>query len=356
MLATSVPTASVLCACSSLNKEDADSSQSKSSNNTLATSDFVVAIEDEPDTVDFQCTSIYYTVAINVFDRLVETETDDEGNAFIAPSLAESWEESDDGRTYTFHLREGVTFSNGSVLTSSDVLYTFMRLLTHPESCNRDIADPILGADRVANGETDQLEGFTVVNDRDFTITLTEPFEAFLACLSMPGASILNAESVKAAGDRFGKDAAHTIGTGPYILSEWEPGQGMLITATNDCWWGAPNNSGIDMRFIDEPEEIRRLFDTGELDVLDLDDIGNAAEFYIHGNVYQDKLYKARRIGTTYIALNETVAPLNDVRVRKALQLSLNRSMLLDAARCGVQRFRHGRAWHLSPWSVRLQS
>ena len=86
---------------------------------------FLVAVEDEPDTVDFQCTSIHYTVAQNVFNRLVEMENDENGEMQILPSLAESWELSDDGRTYTFHLRKDVAFSNGSPLTASDFGLSF---------------------------------------------------------------------------------------------------------------------------------------------------------------------------------------------------------------------------------------
>ena len=107
---------------------------------------YLAAVEDEPDTVDFQCTTIYYTIAQNVFNRLVEMENDDQSRMQILPSLAEFWEVSEDGRCYTFRLRKGVTFSNGSPLTSADVEYTFKRLLTHPESCNRDIAYNIVGA------------------------------------------------------------------------------------------------------------------------------------------------------------------------------------------------------------------
>ena len=146
-----------------------------------STDGFLIAVEDEPDTVDFQCTSIHYTIAQNVFNRLVAMENDKDGNAVILPELAESWEISPDRRTYTFHLREGVRFSNGEALTASDVQYTFTRLLTHPDSCNRDIADMILGADSLERGIANRLLGFEVLGDLDFAITLNDPFEAFLA-------------------------------------------------------------------------------------------------------------------------------------------------------------------------------
>ena len=318
-----------LCACSSSGGGQAV--QNQPDKQELDTSRFLVVIEDEPDTVDFQRTSIYYTIATNVFDRLVETKADANGDVTIVPSLAESWEVSDAGRCYTFHLRKGITFSNGSPLTSSDVQYTLTRLLTHPQSCNQDIAEAILGADKLEKGEADHLEGFEILSDLDFKITLERPFEAFLACMSMPGASIMDEETVVAVGDRFGMDPESTIGTGPFILKTWEPEKGMTLTANRDCWDGPPLCDGLDMRFITEPEEARMLFEDGELDILDLDDVGNYAEFFLHGDIYQDRLYQVQRIAITYIALNESVAPLDNVQVRKALQLGLNRQALLDA-------------------------
>lgn len=294
-------------------------------------SHFLVAVEDEPDTVDFQCTSIHYTIAQNVFNRLVEMENDSNGNMEILPSLAESWEISEDGKNYTFHLREGVKFSNGEALTASDVQYTFERLLTHPDSCNTDIVDIILGAKALENGETDKLEGFQIIDDLSFVITIEQPFEAFLACLSMPGASILDKETTTEAGELFGTDTKWTIGTGSFVLWEWTAGEGMLLVANKDCWQGAPNCEGLDLRFINDSREIRKQFENGEIDVLDLDELGDSAEFFLHGSEYQDRIFSCSRIGITYIAMNESIAPLDDALVRKAMQMSLDRQMLLSA-------------------------
>ncbi len=292
-------------------------------------------IEEEPDTVDFQRTSIHYTIAANVFDRLVEMKANEEGVVTIMPSLAESWEESKDGKNYTFHLQPDVTFSNGAKLTSSDVLYSFTRLLTHPDSCNQDIVEIIKGADKLEAGETDKLEGFEIIDDLCFTITLEQPFEAFLACLSMPGASIMDEETATQAGDQFGMDAEHTVGTGPYVLQKWTPGKEMLLVARDDCWSGAPQNDGVNLLFITDAEKIRAMFEKGELDILDLDDQGSAGEYFIHGDIYQSRIQEVPQIGISYIALNESIKPLDDVRVRKALQLSLDRTALLDVVYSG---------------------
>ena len=299
------------------------------------TSSYLTVIEDEPDTVDFQCTSIHYTIALNVFNRLVETEKQPDDGIAIVPSLASAWEESEDGLTYDFHLREGVTFSNGSPLTSSDVLYTLTRLMKHPDSCNQAIAEPIKGAKALGRGEADQLEGFEIIDDLSFRITLEQPFEAFLSCLSMAGASILDEETTETAGASFGLDPEWTVGTGPFIIWKWLPGEGILLIPNENCWSGAPRCSGLRLLFTTEDAEARLMFENNEIDILDLDELGYYSEYFIHGDIYQDRLYQVRQTGISYIALNESVTPLNDVRVRKALQLSLNRSLLLDAVYSG---------------------
>ena len=324
-----------LSACAPQEGRTSSSSRSKSESAEPDLSRFLVAVEEEPDTVDFQCTSIHYTVAQNVFNCLAEMENNTHGNAVVLPSLAKSWEVSDDGLVYTFQLREDVTFSNGSALTSSDVLYTLTRLLTHPGSCNQDIAEIILGADKLESGESDVLEGFEILDDLNFAITLREPFAVFLACLSMPGASILDEESTEEAGDRFGLEQEWTIGTGSYVLWKWEPGSGMLLKANPNCWLGAPKNDGLDLRFMTDALEVEKLFEEGGLDLLDLDELGSDGESYMQNDLYQDQLFRVRPIGITYIALNESIEPLDNAQVRKALQMALNRQALLDAVHSG---------------------
>ena len=149
----------VLCSCS-------DSAASGGKDDR---SSYIAVILDEPDTVDFQCTTLFYDTAYCVYDRLVDTVVMHNGSIATEPSLARYWEVSEDGRTYTFHLNEGVKFSNGSPLTSSDVGYTLTRLLTHPDSRNRDIAEPIKGAQALEEGRAKTLAGFKVISDTDFS-------------------------------------------------------------------------------------------------------------------------------------------------------------------------------------------
>lgn len=283
----------------------------------------------EPDTTDPQCTGDYYNVPLNVFDRLVEVRAEEDGSNSLVPSLAKSWEISDDGLVYTFHLHEGVKFSNGSPLTSSDVEYTLIRALTCPGSRAGDIGEFILGADALKEGSTDKLEGFKALSDLDFTITLSYPYAALVAMLSVPEYSILDQETTSAAGDRFGKDPEVTVGTGPFVFDKWDAGKEIVLTANPGCWSGAPGCDGIIMQFVMDTEAKRLMFEEGKLDILDLEDLGSDAEYFVRGDIYEKQLRYGRRVGLTYIGLNESVKPLNDVRVRRALQLALDRNAIL---------------------------
>ena len=329
----------LLClSLSSCAKKGADGDEPQSAANGR----YLSLVDDDPDTLDPQCTSSFYTIPLNVFDRLTEIGVDGGGVSHVRPSLAKEWDISEDGLTYTFRLREGVRFSNGAALTASDVLYTFKRLLTYPDACNRDAVIAIKGAEALRRGESETLAGFRAISAYEFSITLEYPYAAFLACLATPGASILDEETTEEAGELFGKDASHTVGTGPFMLSEWYPGSEIILDANPDCWSGAPKCAGLDLQMISDPEAQRVMFEKGELDILDLDNMGTDAEFFARGDIYRDYLRSGPRVGITYIALNQSVEPLDRLPVRKALQLALDRQLLLNAAYSGRGQVENG--------------
>jgi ABC-type transport system substrate-binding protein len=309
---------------------------------TLDTSNYLVIVEDNPDIVDPQCTTDYYTVGMNIFDRLVEVKANDDGTSEIVPSLAKSWTISDDGLTYSFTLEEGVKYSNGADLTSSDVLYTIKRMLTYPKAVNDDIYDMIEGAEAVHNGETEELAGFEIVDDYNFTITLTEPYAAFLACLTTPGASIFDEETTEAAGDQFGIDPAVTIGTGPFVFTSWDLNSQLVLSANPDCWSGAPACDGVVMKVVPDEATQRMMFENGEIDLLDLDYAATQMEYFLNNEDYQDEIVSGTRVGIYYICLNQDFEPLNNVLVRQALQRAVDRQAILDAVFAGQGTVENG--------------
>ena len=289
----------------------------------------VAALNADIQTADVQKTSKDYEVPFNIFDRLVDVEVDADGNSKIVPSLAESWDISDDGLEYTFHLRQGVKFHNGNDFTAEDVAYTFHRLLTVEGGVNTEFIDQIKGADELLAGETDTLEGVEVVDDYTIKVTLKEPFAGFLASISSPGVSIYDSEATEAAGDQFGMDPAVTVGTGPFEFASWSFNNQLVLTRNEDYWKGASELPGVVIKIIPDTETQSMMFESGELDILDLDYAADSVDRFTE--TYPDQIVQGPRVGIVYFTMNFNKEPFQDVRVRKAVQRSIDRQAILDA-------------------------
>lgn len=289
----------------------------------------VAALNADIQTADVQKTSKDYEVPFNIFDRLVDVEVGTDGNSKIVPSLAESWDISDDGLEYTFHLSQGVKFHNGNDFTAEDVAYTFHRMLTVEGGVNTEFIDQIKGADELLAGETDTLEGVEVVDDYTIKVTLKEPFAGFLASISSPGVSIYDSEATEAAGDQFGMDPAVTVGTGPFEFSSWSFNNQLVLTRNEDYWKGASGLPGVVIKIIPDTETQSMMFESGELDILDLDYAADSADRFTE--TYPDQIVQGPRVGIVYFTMNFNKEPFQDVRVRKAVQMSIDRQAILDA-------------------------
>ena len=289
----------------------------------------VAALNADIQTADVQKTSKDYEVPFNIFDRLVDVEVGTDGNSKIVPSLAESWDISDDGLEYTFHLRQGVKFHNGNDFTAEDVAYTFHRMLTVEGGVNTEFIDQIKGADELLAGETDTLEGVEVVDDYTIKVTLKVPFAGFLASISSPGVSIYDSEATEAAGDQFGMDPAVTVGTGPFEFSSWSFNNQLVLTRNEDYWKGASGLPGVVIKIIPDTETQSMMFESGELDILDLDYAADSVDRFTE--TYPDQIVQGPRVGIVYFTMNFNKEPFQDVRVRKAVQMSIDRQAILDA-------------------------
>ena len=261
-------------------------------------------------------------IAAKLFNGLVRFNE----NLDIVPDIALSWRLSEDQRVYTFRLRRDVQFSSGSTVTARDVKYSFERVLKPGTRAPLTwVLDRIEGAQDVLAGNTTSVSGIQVINDHLIAIKLTKPFGPFLSLLAMTTAYIVPRADVERLGQDFG---THPVGTGPYVLAEWRHGQYLRLTAREDYFDGRPKLNGIYYRII--PEDLTAVieFDTGRLDVL----LIPSSEYrrYTTDPAWRDLVYGRTGLNTYYLGFNCTRPPFDDVRVRQAVNLAIDRKQILN--------------------------
>ena len=303
------------------------------------------AIRYDMTTMDVAQTTDDYFVPMNVYDRLFETRPAGSGST-VEKSLCADVKVSEDGLTYDFTLLDGVVFSNGNALTASDVKYTFERLLK-VNKMNTDIPSEVVGADEVTGGTANSLSGFTVTDDTHFTIVLKAPNAGFLAELTAPAMSIVDEESVTAAAN-YGTDPKETIGTGPYMITEWVVNDHYTLEY-NPKWRGEkPSVTKVIVSVLKEPSTQDAKFQTGELDLLDLENLDSLIVDQVYKTAYADRIVDAPVAGLVFLILNENNEYLKDVRVRKAIGMAID----VDKIIAGVYNGNASREYGIIPGGV----
>ncbi len=272
-------------------------------------------------TMDMAHNESVYWAQLNIFDRLFETRMVDD-KATVINSLCANYSRSDDGLTYDFALREGVRFSNGDPLTSSDVRYSFSRLLTEA-AVNTDIPLQIRGGKALMEKQAAELEGFRITDDTHFSIVLNAPNGGFIAQLSSAAMSIVN-ERVTREATNFGMDPAETIGSGPYYVAEWVPNDHFTLRYNEHYWGDEPTVKESVQRIIPDASTRDLMFRNGEIDLIDLSNIDTLIVQRSYKTEHADQIVYNQQVGMTYLALNETNEFLKDVRVRKAICMAID--------------------------------
>lgn len=249
------------------------------------------------------------------------------GTTELRPGLAESYEISEDGMTFTFTLRAGVKFHNGRVMTADDVKYSLDRV-TNPEtqSPGAGFFGSIAGYDAVSAGDAEGLSGVKVVDDQTVEITLSRPDATFLHVMGLNFASVVAKEAVDAAGADFGKTA---MGTGAFKLADWTIGQ-RLVFAKNEDYWrdGLPYLDSVTFEVGQEPIVALLRLQNGEVDVPG-DGIPPAKFQEVMGDPAQaERVIEGGQLHTGYITLNVKVPPFDNVDVRKAVNMAINKERI----------------------------
>ncbi len=228
----------------------------------------------------------------------------------VSEGLAESYELLDDGMTLSLKLREGVTFHNGNAFTAEDVKFTIERAIASP-----DVTHIVSAIDP---------EKITIVDDYNMTIGMLYPFAPILSHLAHTATSIVDKETVEAAGDSYGSSP---VGTGPYTLVEWNVGDNIVLEANADYWGEGAKTENIIIRNIPEPETAMLELESGGVDIVYDIAASNIARF--EGSE-ETSLVRSPNFSTTYIGFNAQKEPFNDPLVRQAINHAIDMSAIVE--------------------------
>jgi ABC-type oligopeptide transport system substrate-binding subunit len=266
---------------------------------------------------DFTVVGILYGGLVKLDEKLL-----------VAPSLAETWEISDDDLTYTFHLRAGITFSDGTPITADDVVWSFNHAL---DPATGGWTGPyyftlIQGADELAAGKAKTVSGVTKVDDQTVAITIKQPSAYFLSSLSAGPSRVL---SQKAATDD-GK-----VTSGPFVVKAWNHGQGLDLTPNPKYYEPVTGVTELDFVFNQDSETGYQLYRTGKVDIL-----GSSQDPIPASRVPEVEKSPDFRstpaFNTRYVAFNNVIKPFDDVKVRQALTHAIDRETLANAVLGGT--------------------
>lgn len=264
--------------------------------------------------------NIWYFMSI--YDQLVRVAPD---GITLEPALAESWEISDDGITYTFHLREGVVFSDGTPFTSDDVIYSWTRAANDPDE---HWTFTLTALQRDENG---QVQGISAPDEKTVVVELAQPWSPFLSDVAMFNMSIISRAFAEGNEETLVETA---MGTGPFALQEWKRGETLTLVKNPNYWEeGLPLLDSVVVSVV--PDDNARILQIqgGELDAMMDVPSSRVPELQMDPNL---KVYQFPSTLTQYITLNTRNEPLNDVHARRALQYATDRQTLVDVVLFGV--------------------
>lgn len=267
-----------------------------------------------------------WTIA-NLFEQLVRVNADGSG---IEPGLATSWDVSEDGKTYTFHLREGAQFSDGSPVTAQDVEFS----LNRARGENSNWSSLFAG-----------IESVKALDDGTVNVSTKKPSAVLLAHLALFSASIVPEAAVEAQGEAFGESP---IGSGPFMLSKWDRGVQVELEK-NPYYWqeGKPYLDGA--VFVRSPEDNSRVLQlqSGECDLARpiafsaLADVKSNPSLVVQTNP---------QLNSHIVTLNNEKAPFDDPLVRKAMNHATDKEGILKSVFAGNGSVSNGYLPQMPGW------
>jgi peptide/nickel transport system substrate-binding protein/oligopeptide transport system substrate-binding protein len=257
-----------------------------------------------------------------IFNRMYDYVT---GGTTLQPQAASAFPVvSGGGKVYTFAIRKGMEFSNGNPVTAADFAYTYSRI------CNPATKSPVVGfwtgvsgCTAYAKHPTGYVSGIKVLSTYSLQITLTQPNSAFVYVLAMPHASVIPTGT-------GAQQAQHPLGSGPYELVSYTPGQSIVLTKNPHYWnKSLPYTNGVNEKLGVSPQVQLLELEKGQLDLMG-DTLPNSSYLSVANNpTLKKQLVQSAGLDTYFLTLNTKMKPFNNPLVREAVSYAINRSALL---------------------------
>lgn len=252
-------------------------------------------------------------VAACIFESLVRYKP---GSTDIEPALATSWSVSEDGKLWTFNLRKGVKFHDGSTFDEAAVVFSFKRQM--------DTNHPLHYCDfNWWNSTMDMVEDVIISSEMKVQFKLSRPYAPFLANMAMPCAAIVSPAAASVHGREFSNNPC---GTGPFMMEKWIKNDRIILKTNNDYWGEKPYLDGIVYHTIQDNNSRLLALRSGTLDVIDGILPKDAPLIKRTSGIV---LLEEPGLNISYIAMNNARPPFNDVRVRRAVNLAINKTPLV---------------------------
>lgn len=279
---------------------------------TAPTGNFVVARTGDVDKLDPQLATAFQTIETLglVYDSLVKTDADGK----LIPGLATSWKTSDDGKTITFELRDGVSWHDGDPFTSADVKVSLERILDEKTSA-------------VGRSNLSLITKVDAPDPKTAVLHLSAPDTAIFYALASTNSSILHAKDITA-----GTVGKTPDGTGAFSWKAWEPEQRVTLAANPDYWGGSPGVATLEFRVIPSESSILAGMKAGSFQLGVLSDPSVAAQGEGANNF---SLVKQPVLSYHVLQLNGRRPPLDKLPVRQAIACAIDRQQVIDTAAFG---------------------
>jgi peptide/nickel transport system substrate-binding protein len=255
-----------------------------------------------------------FRIAINLYDGLVRYKS---GSLEVEPALAESWEISEDGKTYTFTLRAGVSFHDGTPFNAEAVKFNFDRMLDESHPFYDTGPFPL-------SFFFSAIETTEAVDERTVKFTLNEPYAPFLSNLAYPTGLIVSPSAVEQNGADFGRNP---VGTGPFKFAVWESNRQVALERNVEYWDGAPPLRGVVFRPITDANARVSEMLSGGIDLMVEVPPDNVALFAEDPGF---QLYEQAGPHLWFLILNTKEPPFDDVKMRQALNYAIDKETLVN--------------------------